>query len=152
MNFSLKIFILLGILILVYFIFKENDKINNEDENEDEDKDKNNIKKNTKKKIKNKIKSISKDSLIEKYNDTLSEKINYDEESSNESIFDNNENYDNVFYNFIESREFKGEKNGYIFKNGGKGLGYYVDRFKKCLNSEYIYICTDPRFDFDFLD
>jgi len=147
MNFSFKIFILLGILILLYFIFKEND---NDNEDEDENKNRKNIKKDIKNK--NKIKSISKDSLIEKYNNTLSEKINYEDVSSNESIFDNNENYDNVFHNFIESSEFKGEKNGYIFKNGEKGLGYYVDRFKKCLNSNYIYICTDAEFDFDFLD
>lgn len=134
MKFLFTIFILLGILVLVYFIVQENEKNNNEN-----------------KKIKNSKKTINnlnKDSLIEKYNDTISEKINYEDVSSNESIFDNNENYDNVFHNFIESSEFKGEKNGYIFKNGEQGLGYYLDRFKKCLNSQYIYICSDKEFDF----
>ena len=134
MKFLFTIFILLGILVLVYFIVQENEKNNNEN-----------------KKIKNSKKTINnlnKDSLIEKYNDTISEKINYEDVSSNESIFDNNENYDNVFHNFIESSEFKGEKNGYIYKNGEQGLGYYLDRFKKCLNSQYIYICSDKEFDF----
>tara|TARA_B110000858_G_scaffold116213_1_gene132703 strand:- start:1077 stop:1499 length:423 start_codon:yes stop_codon:yes gene_type:complete len=138
MKFSFTIFILLGILVLVYFIVQENEKNNNE-----------NIKiKNKKKNNKKTIDNLNKDSLIEKYNDTISEKINYEDVSSNESIFDNNENYDNVFHNFIESSEFKGEKNGYIFKNGEQGLGYYIDRFKKCLNSQYIYICSDKEFDF----
>ena len=122
MKFSFTIFILLGILVLVYFIVQENEKNNNENK---KIKNKN---KNSKKTINN----LNKDSLIEKYNDTISEKINYEDVSSNESIFDNNENYDNVFHNFIESSEFKGEKNGYIFKNGEQGLGYYVDKFKKC--------------------
>lgn len=142
MKFSFTIFILLGILVLVYFIVQENEKNNNENK---KIKNKN---KNSKKTINN----LNKDSLIEKYNDTISEKINYEDVSSNESIFDNNENYDNVFHNFIESSEFKGEKNGYIFKNGEQGLGYYVDKFKKCLNSQYIYICSNKEFDFDFLD
>ena len=29
---------------------------------------------------------------------------------------------------FIPSNEFKGERNGYKFKKGPKGLGYYLDK------------------------
>jgi hypothetical protein len=144
MKFLFTIFILLGILVLVYFIVQENEKNNNENKKIKNKKKNKNKNKNSKKTINN----LNKDSLIEKYNYTISEKINYEDVSSNESIFDNNENYDNVFHNFIESSEFKGEKNGYIFKNGEQGLGYYLDRFKKCLNSQYIYICSDKEFDF----
>ena len=30
---------------------------------------------------------------------------------------------------FIDSDSFKGERDGYVFKKGEKGLGYYLDKF-----------------------
>ena len=36
--------------------------------------------------------------------------------------------------NFIAAKKFKGEKPGYLFKNGIKGLGYYKD--KKLLSTK----------------
>lgn len=134
MKFSFTFFILLGILVLIYFIAQENEKDNTNISDKEENK-----KKGKKKRNENKI--VSKDSLIEKYNDTESENIiNYGEETSNESIFDNDENFDNVYHNFIESSIFNGEKKGYIFKNGSEGLGYYVDDFAKKLNSRNVYL------------
>jgi hypothetical protein len=145
MKFSLTFFILLGILVLIYLIILENEKskkMNSID----------NQKKDVKKKHKNNI--LSKDSLIEQYNDTESEnKINYDIESENhsnnydksssESIFNNYENFDNLYSTYIKSSKFTGKKDGYIFRNGKEGIGYYIDEFVKKLDENNIYIDHD---------
>lgn len=53
-------------------------------------------------------------------NDTKEE--NY-ESNINEIIIDKEENYEQ----FIPSTEFIGKKDGYVFKKGDEGIGYYID-------------------------
>jgi len=36
-------------------------------------------------------------------------------------------NYKRNRENFVSSDKFRGEKQGYVFKNDSKGLGYYLD-------------------------
>jgi flagellar basal body-associated protein FliL len=36
---------------------------------------------------------------------------------------------DNIIENFIPSNSFQGSKQGYVFKTGDDGLGYYVDKY-----------------------
>ena len=46
---------------------------------------------------------------------------------SNKKIEDNQYSNTNVREEFIESKTFKGAKNGYVFKTNEKGTGYYLD-------------------------
>lgn len=36
---------------------------------------------------------------------------------------------------YIEAKTFRGALDGYVFKNGDKGVGYYVDRRKALYTS-----------------
>lgn len=36
---------------------------------------------------------------------------------------------DSIIENFIPSNSFQGSKQGYVFKTGDDGLGYYVDTY-----------------------